>query len=157
MEDLPKDPKIAGLPSIHTWTGHTMKNVLLLVVASGFLAAGLQTSAHELLTTTNQGELVEIDLAGGTATLIGDAGTFDGKDIGWTGLSLDAAGDLSAVSRFFVEPFTGCTVSPTFQSRCAHLYQLDPTNGAIIQEIGNAQAPWISDIDFASDGTLYGQ
>ena len=115
-----------------------MKNVLLLIVGSGFLAAGLQTSAQELLATTNQGELVEIDLAGGTATLIGDAGIFNGKNMGWTGLSFDAAGDLFAVSRRVTEPQTGCPQSPgTFESRCAHLYQLDSTNGAVLAEVGN--------------------
>jgi hypothetical protein len=132
-----------------------MKNVLLLIVGSGFLAASLQISAQELLATTNQGELVEIDLAGGTATLIGDAGIFNGKDIGWTGLSFDAAGDLFAVSRINSEPSTGCAVSPV-TTNCAHLYRVDSINGAILEEIGNAQAPHISDIDFASGGTAYG-
>ncbi len=133
-----------------------MKNVLLMIIGSGFLAAGLQTTtAQELLATTNQGELVEIDLAAGTATLIGDAGTFDGRQVGWTGLSFDAAGDLFAVSRFRSEDVTGCTVSVAL-TRCAHLYRVNPNNGAILAKTGNTQAPFISGIDFASGGTLYG-
>ncbi len=59
-----------------------------------------------------QGDMVEIDLVAGTATLIGDAGRLDGKDAdtGWTGLSFDAAGDLFAVSRISGEPDTGLPV-----------------------------------------------
>ena len=132
-----------------------MKNVLLLIVGSGFLAAGLQTNAQELLATTNQGELVEIDLAAGTATLIGDAGTFNGKELGWTGLTFDAAGDLFAVSRFRSEPISVCFV-PFSNGACAHLYRLDPNTGAVIQHVGDVQAAFVSDIDFASGGTLYG-
>ncbi len=91
-----------------------MKNLLLLVVGAGLLVSGLQVSAQVLLATTNEGELVEIDLVAGTATLIGDAGRLDGKDAdtGWTGLSFDAAGDLFAVSRQSGEPNTGCAGSP---------------------------------------------
>jgi len=133
-----------------------MKNVLLLIVGSGFLAIGSQTSAQELLATTNQGELVEIDLVAGTATLIGDAGIFNGKDMGWTGLSFDPSGNLFAVSRVWDEPVTGCTASPDIFDVCAHLYRLDPASGVVLAEIGNTQAPYISHIDFASDGTLFG-
>ncbi len=133
-----------------------MKNVLLLIIGSGFLAFGLQTSSQELVATTNQGELVEIDLAAGTATLVGDAGIFDGKDMGWTGLSFDLSGNLLAVSRAWNEPVTGCTVSPGNSDICAHLYRLDSASGVVLAEIGNTQAPYISDIDFSSGGTLYG-
>ncbi len=136
-----------------------MKNLLLLVVGAGLLVSGLQVSAQVLLATTNEGELVEIDLVAGTATLIGDAGQLDGKpaETGWTGLSFDAAGDLFVVSRQSGEPDTGCAGSPfTTKNTCAHLYRVDPNNGAVLAEIGNTETPFLSDIDFAFGGTLFG-
>jgi hypothetical protein len=39
---------------------------------------------------------------------------------------------------------------------CAHLYRLDPQTGAILEEIGSTGIAFLSDIDFAADGTLYG-
>jgi hypothetical protein len=47
-ERLPEGPKIAGLPSIHTWQGHIMKNVLSLIIVSGFLAASGRLKALTL-------------------------------------------------------------------------------------------------------------
>ncbi len=47
-----------------------------------------------LLGTTRNGELLQIDLGGGTVQLIGDAGVFDGRALGWTGLSFDKDGNL---------------------------------------------------------------
>ena len=135
-----------------------MKNVLLFIVGSGFLSAGVQISAQELLATTNQGELVEIDLAAGTATLIGDAGIFNGKDMGWTDLALDAAGNLYAVSRVRSElpSEPPCPTAGGGAGRCTHLYRLDPNTGMVGQEVGDLQAAFVSDVDFALDGTLYG-
>ena len=137
-----------------------MKNIMLMIVGAGLLLFGYQSSAQVLLATTNEGELVEIDLVAGTTTLIGDAGRLDGKDrdTGWTGLSFDAAGDLFAVSRRSGEPETGCPGSPlTPDTRCSHLYRIDPNNGAVLAEIGNTETPYVSDIDFAAfGGALYG-
>ena len=108
-----------------------------------------------LLATTNDGELVEIDLDAGTAEPVGDAGLFEGRDLGWTGLSFDPLGNLFVSSRFRPEP-TGdaCTGFPG--GRCAHLYNVDPETGAVLQEVGSTSIAFLSDIDFTSDGTLYG-
>lgn len=136
-----------------------MKKILLMIVATGSLLSGLQASAQVLLATTNRGELVEVDLVAGTATLVGDAGRPAGKefDIGWTGLSFDSAGNLIAVSRQSGEPETGCPGSPAnVEVRCAHIYSIDPATGAVIAEIGNTEMPFVSDIDFAAGGALYG-
>lgn len=136
-----------------------MKKLLLLIAGAGLLVFGLQARAQVLLATTNQGELVEVDLAAGTATLLGDAGQLPGKDkeAGWTGISFDAAGDLYVVSRQSSEPETGCTGSPAnTEMRCAHLYRIDPASGAVLAELGNTQMPFVSDIDFAAGGALYG-
>jgi hypothetical protein len=137
-----------------------MKNIILVIASAGLLLFGYQSSAQVLLATTNKGELVEIDLVAGTANLIGDAGLLDGKptDTGWTGLSFDAAGNLFAVSRHSGEPETGCPGSPlTTQNTCAHLYRIDPDNGAVLAEIGITETPYLSDIDFAAfGGALYG-
>ena len=40
--------------------------------------------------------------------------------------------------------------------QCAHLYLVDPATGQILSEVGNTQMPFLSDIDFSPDGTLYG-
>lgn len=37
-----------------------------------------------------------------------------------------------------------------------HLYRIDDTNGSILEVVGNTEHYYISDIDFAPDGTLYG-
>lgn len=136
-----------------------MKKVLLLIVGAGFLLIGLQARAQVLLATTNQGELVELDIANGTATLIGDAGRLAGKDedAGWTGLSFDGSGNLLVVSRQSTEPDTGCAGSPANTDlRCSHLYRIDPGTGAVLAEIGNTEMPFVSDIDFGPGGVLYG-
>ena len=68
---------------------------------------------------------------------------------------MDSAGNLYAVSRFFVEPSSVC-FGLFAGGPCAHLYRLDPNTGAVIQHIGDLQAAFVSDIEFAADGTLYG-
>jgi len=136
-----------------------LKTIVLLTIGAGLLLAGYQASAQELLATTNKGELVRVDMVQGQATLIGDAGRLAGKtaDVGWTGLSFDALGDLYAVSRQSTEPPTGCPGSPlSTKSACAHLYRIDPNTGAVLAEQGNTQTPFLSDIDFAASGALYG-
>ena len=122
--------------------------VLLLGLLGFVLASG---SAHaqpsnRLIATTNQGQLVEIDLTTGTAQVLGiatpPAGA--GSQWGWTDLAFDPAGDLYAVSRNRGEPTT-----------TAHLYQIDLL-GRVLLPIGNTGIRWISDIDFTQDGALYG-
>ena len=108
-----------------------------------------------LLATTNRGALVEIDVKtdGGTARLIGDAGVFEGRDLGWTGISFDPAGNLFVTSRQSSEFNENC---PDFGGGCAHLYTIDPGTGAVLSEVGSTGVKWLSDIDFNPDGTLYG-
>ncbi|MDX1394517.1 MAG: hypothetical protein R3195_09000 [Gemmatimonadota bacterium] len=126
--------------------------------------AGVSTSTaaavdgSKLYATTNAGELVAIDLGLGTATFIGDAGNFEGKNLGWTGISFDANGTLYVSSRQRSESTDdGCTgfYVGNSQGRCAHIYIVDPTDGSVISEVGSTMSSWISDIDFAPDGTLY--
>ncbi|MFQ5878315.1 MAG: hypothetical protein ACE5JH_11645 [Acidobacteriota bacterium] len=117
----------------------------------------------EILATTNQGELVEIDLDFGTARLRGDAGIFNGKDLGWSGLSFDAAGRLFVTSKRASESVTdGCIGFYAF-GQCSHLYRVDPGTGAVLEEVGSMGVSFVSDIDvsldgsiFFPDGTLYG-
>ena len=108
-----------------------------------------------LYASTNQGELVLVDVDAGTATLIGDAGSWAGRSPGWTGLSFDPQGNLYTSSRNQTElPTDGCS-GWYGNPGCSHLYLVDPGDGSILAEIGSTQSAWISDIDFASDGTLY--
>ena len=82
-----------------------------------------------LFGSTNQGELVEIDLDLGTVTLIGDVGTYAGKTLGWTDIAQDASGALFALSRHSSESDTDCFGGP-----CNHLYEIDPQNGAVVAD-----------------------
>ena len=105
-----------------------------------------------LLATTNQGELVEIDVDLGTADLVGDAL----GELRWTGLSFDPLGNLFVSSRRRIgTPDPLCKSASGTEGRCAHLYKVNPITGAE-EEVGNTGIAFLSDIDFASDGTLYG-
>ena len=75
-----------------------------------------------LLASTNQGELVRIDLGAGTATLLGTAPSPGG----WADLAFDPSGGLLAVSRQKAEA-----------TATAHLYSISPTTGPILSEIGD--------------------
>ena len=102
---------------------------------------GLDALDNEtLLATTNQGNLVEIDLVQGEMSLIGDGSK------GWTGVAVHpTTGEVYTVSRNRSE-----------LSETAHLYKVDIGDGSIIEEIGDTGRSLISGIDFALDGTLYG-
>ena len=100
-----------------------------------------------LLGSTNRGHLVRINLSAGTVQLIGISATA----AGWADLAMDPAGNLYAVSRWRLEAGSVCG-----GHGCAHLYRVDPNSGATIQHIGDLQVGPVSDIEFASDGTLYG-
>ena len=102
---------------------------------------GLQsTGVDTLLATTNQGELLSIDLSTNVATLIGQDGD------GWSDLAMHpTSGRLYTTSRWSLEP-----------SGTTHLYEIDPATGAIIQEIGDIGDAFIGDIDFSTSGVLYG-
>jgi parallel beta-helix repeat protein len=98
------------------------------------------TSDTSLFATTNQGELANINLTTGVVTLVGVQGT------GWTGVAIHPTLPKAyAVSRRRDE-----------LTNTAHLYEIDVSDGSVVTEIGDTGSISISDIDFAPDGTLYG-
>ena len=101
---------------------------------------GLDAISETLLwATTNRGELATIDLNTMDMTLVGDQAT------GWTDIATHPTnGKTYVVSRRRDEA-----------SLTSHLYEIDTVTGAILAEIGDTGIYSISDIDFASDGTLY--
>lgn len=103
---------------------------------------GLQAvGVNSLYATTNEGELLSIDLSTspGTVSLIGKDGD------GWTDLAMHpTSGRLFTMSRWSIEP-----------SGTNHLYEIDPTTGDIIQEIGDTGDAFLSDIDFSTSEVLY--
>jgi hypothetical protein len=111
---------------------------------------GVGDACESLLASTNDGELVAIDLVGGTAQLIGSAGP-----PGWSDLAFDPAGNLYAVSRWRFEPSSVCFGVYAF-GPCAHLYRLDSNTGTVIEHIGDLEVASVSDIDFTEAGILYG-
>lgn len=122
---------------------------------SGTPSFAVVHSPGDLLGSTNAGELVTIDLTTGTVALIGDAGIFAGKNLGWTGLAFDQAGNLFTTSRNSSELTSdGCT-GFYGGGRCSHLYRVDASTGAVIADIGSTNRRFISDIEFGG-GTLYG-
>ena len=108
--------------------------------------------AGVLLATTGFGELVRIDIDVGTAELLGSVGTIpDGRTPGWSGISFHPNGDLFVSSNQFFEPTDpGCG---GFGS-CASIYEIDPANGAFLDDIGITGFAFLSDIDFSGE-TLY--
>ena len=96
----------------------------------------------KVLGSTNQGELIEIDLDAGTATLIGDAGIFDGDSVGWTDIAFDDSGTLFGLSRIFFES--------DFE---VHLYTIDASDGAVLSDLGSIGDHAFSDFDH--DGSAF--
>ena len=123
-------------------------------------SAQRRTRRTVLLATTNQGELVQLVIGQRTARadLIGDAGILeDGREPGWTGLSLDSEGNLFVSSRHRSEPETDGCFGLFGVGGCSHLYRIDPRTGAILEHIGSTEKAFLSDIDFTPDGSaLYG-
>ena len=101
---------------------------------------GLEAISNStLLATTNAGELLSIDLDTNTMTLVGQDGN------GWTDLANHPSnGKTYAVSRWRFE-----------NTLTAHLYDINPNTGEIIEKIGDTGG-FLSGIEFAVDGTLYG-
>ena len=112
---------------------------LFLVSSFGGSINGLESNGvGRLLATTNSGNLVSIDLVSGISTFIGFSG------IGWTDLAIDpTSGRTYALSRHRTEA-----------SQSNRLYEIDAMGG-IVQEIGDTGLIFVSDMDFAPDGTLY--
>ncbi len=111
-----------------------------------------------LLATTNQSELVElyIRLPFSHVELIGPTNP-DGP--GWTGLSFDFEGSLFVTSRHTshtaIDGCFGFYGGLDTDGGCSHLFRVDPTTGIALEEIGSTGIAFLSDIDFAPDGTLY--
>lgn len=121
-------------------TGEVTAIALNLPFLQGKLNGLELASSTSLLATTNQGELVNINLTTGDVTVIGN------QSIGWTGLAIHpTSGKAYTVSRRRNEA-----------SNTAHLYEIDISTGQVIAEIGDTGILAISGIDFAPDGTLYG-
>lgn len=98
------------------------------------------TSNTTLLATSNRGDLMQIDLVTGLVYLVGE------QDKEWTGVAIHpTSGKVYTVSRRNDEA-----------TNTAHLYEVDINTGQIISEIGDTGITSISGIDFAPDGTLYG-
>jgi hypothetical protein len=94
-----------------------------------------------LLASTNEGELLRIDLStdSGTVTLIGSSFR------GWTDLAMDpSTGRLYASTRWSKEA-----------TSTSHLYEIDPLTGGIIEEILDTGTAFLADMDFSSGGVLY--
>ncbi len=123
----------------------------MLVVGPALFVSGAnaQTPAQgDLLATTNRGELVLIDLSAGTAVLLGRATVPPGRSVsswGWSDLAFEPEGDLFAVSRRAGE-----------LGGVSRLYRIDPASGEILEDIGSTGLAFLTDIDFAADGTLFG-
>ena len=93
----------------------------------------------KVLASTHAGELVEIDLDAGTATLIGTA-----EGLGWSDIAFDGSGDLFALSLRAMEP--------DFQ---VHLRRIDPSTGAHLADVGALDGFRFSDFDWGGDA-FYG-
>ena len=128
------------LYEINPNTGEVTAIALNLPFLQGKLNGLEAASNTNLLATTNQGELANINLTTGDVTVIGDQAT------GWTGLAIHPISSKAyTVSRQRNET-----------SNTAHLYEININTGQVIAHIGDTEIAAISGIDFAPDGTLYG-
>lgn len=96
-----------------------------------------------LLATTDAGELLTIDIGTGDVTLI------EQQAIGWKDLARDpTTAKIYAISK----PDSEATDTN-------HLYEIDALTGKVMVEVGDLNLDlghrFASDLDFASDGTLY--
>jgi hypothetical protein len=107
-----------------------------------------------LFATTNQGELVYVDLDLQTVMKIGEAGTVDGDDLGWTDVASTGNSSLFALSRWSTESMPPSCGSLS-NAPCAHLYRLDPQTGAVLNTVGSTGWIQLPDMDFAAD-SLFG-
>jgi len=130
----------SSLYEIDPGTGEVTTTTLNLPVLSGKPNGLEATSDTSLLATTNKGELLSIDLNTSIVTRLGSQGT------GWTDLAIHPTNAKAyAVSRRSDEA-----------SNTGHLYEINPTTGQIVIEIGDTGEVGLSSIDFALDETLYG-
>ena len=132
-----------------TSIAHIRMDRIALVLA--ILLPSSAEARQDLFASTNKGELVLLDLAGGTATLAGSDPTH-----GWPGISFDRFGELYVTSRWSDEIAAGGCVGAYGTGGCANLYRLDSSSGAVLQQIGSTGVAFLSDIDFGDDGVLYG-
>ena len=97
----------------------------LFLFLAGLVLSSVPAHAQQLLATTNRGSLVRIDLTGGTTQFIGASGTLPGdfNEVGWTGLSFDATGNLFTIKKRDDE--VGC---PGEVRNCWRLFTVDLTS-----------------------------
>jgi hypothetical protein len=148
LEVLP-DGRVLALPDsgagmtvyeIDPNIGEVSVIVLNLPALGGALNGLAATGNTSMLATTDMGELLNINLTTGNATMAGQQG------IGWMDLAVHPTnGRAYTVSRRRFEA-----------SGTSHLYEINTSTGQIIAEIGDLRRKFVSDIDFAPDGTLYG-
>ena len=131
----------SSLYEINPLSGEVSLIPLTLPALNGGLNGLQVVDNNTLLATTNQGELVRIDLVTSTGLLLGE------DSIGWTDLAMHpTSGRLYVSTRWSTEP-----------SGTSHLWEIDPANGEIIgEEIGDTGIPFLADIDFSTGGVLYG-
>ena len=130
----------SSLYEINPVSGEVTQIPLVLPVLTGSVN-GLQVVDNDtLLAITNRGELLNIDLITSMGTLLGQDGD------GWTDLAMHpVSGRLYVTTRWSTEA-----------SGTSHLWEINPSTGAIIGEIGDTGTPFLADIDFSPGGVLYG-
>jgi len=113
--------------------------------------------AGEFYAVTNRGDLLTIDLALGMGTKVGTA-----SGHGWTGLAFSPDGRLFTSARQKDGSSTDGFDNPlgtepyTTNGGCAHVYQVDPDDGQVIEHVGNSGIQYLSDLQFDADGLLLG-
>ena len=128
-----------------------MRSQTLLSLSVVIASFGSQTEAGPILFgSTNAGELVRIDVDAGTGVLIGQA-----AGPGWTDIAASAAG-LLATGRAINEPSTDGCIGFFGGGGCTHLYEINPADGQIVQDLGSLGVAFVSDIDVADDGSMFG-
>jgi outer membrane protein assembly factor BamB len=121
----------------------SMKLNLPALALTGTLNGLEALDNSSLLATTDAGELLTIDIGTGDVTPIGQ------QAIGWKDLARDpTTAKIYAMSK----PDSEATDTN-------HLYEIDAATGKVMVEVGDLNLDlghrFASDLDFASDGTLY--
>jgi 6-phosphogluconolactonase (cycloisomerase 2 family) len=147
--DIPPGGPMMALPACCQSTTPTLYRIefgeihplpLTMISGTGQMNGLEAISNFTMLATSSSGELLNIDLLSGEVNLIGK------QAIGWTDLAIHPTdGKAYTVSRRKIEA-----------SNTSHLYEIDLTTGEVVTEIGDTGEVMLSDIDFAPDGTLYG-
>jgi len=140
------------LYEINTGTGVLTTIELNLSGGFGQLNGLESTSDTEFLATSNNGKLASIELVTGDFGEEGDVTLIGNLGVGLSDVAIHpVTGKVYVISRWRDET-----------SETSHLYEITLfDNGESVEiveiiEIGDTGYRWLSDIDFAPDGTLYG-